>query len=113
MTSSEAATLYIGGQWIPTASGASFEVLNPADESVLGYASNGTPADAASAIDSAAGAFADWAGLSAYARAASLDKAYRWMLERAEDLAQLMPREQGKPIRAARNEVKYAADFLS
>jgi succinate-semialdehyde dehydrogenase/glutarate-semialdehyde dehydrogenase len=34
------------------------------------------------------------------------------MLERSEELAKLMTSEQGKPLRAARIEVKYAADFL-
>ena len=34
------------------------------------------------------------------------------MLERREELARLMTEEQGKPLRMARNEVGYAADFL-
>ena len=34
------------------------------------------------------------------------------MVERKEELAQVMTTEQGKPIRAARIEVQYAADFL-
>ena len=34
------------------------------------------------------------------------------MLERKEDLARTMTLEQGKPLKAARNEVQYAADFL-
>jgi acyl-CoA reductase-like NAD-dependent aldehyde dehydrogenase len=34
------------------------------------------------------------------------------MMERKEDLARLMTREQGKPLKAARNEVQYGADFL-
>ena len=35
------------------------------------------------------------------------------MLERRDDLAKFMTEEQGKPIRMARGEVGYAADFLS
>jgi len=34
------------------------------------------------------------------------------MLERKNDLAKLMTREQGKPLKAALNEVAYAASFL-
>ena len=34
------------------------------------------------------------------------------MLERQAALANLMTREQGKPLKAAMNEVKYAADFF-
>ena len=43
----------------------------------------------------------------------NLQRAHKLMLERSEDLARLMTTEQGKPLRAARNEVRYAADFLS
>ncbi|MCB0906056.1 MAG: aldehyde dehydrogenase family protein, partial [Nocardioidaceae bacterium] len=65
------------------------------------------------AIDAAAAAFDGWAGRTAYERSAALAAAHRLMLERKEALAQLMTREQGKPLRMARNEVGYAADFLS
>jgi succinate-semialdehyde dehydrogenase/glutarate-semialdehyde dehydrogenase len=34
------------------------------------------------------------------------------MIERKQALAELMTREQGKPLKAAVNEVQYAADFL-
>jgi succinate-semialdehyde dehydrogenase/glutarate-semialdehyde dehydrogenase len=34
------------------------------------------------------------------------------MMDRKEDLARVMTREQGKPLKAARNEVQYGADFL-
>ncbi|MEZ5295942.1 MAG: aldehyde dehydrogenase family protein [Ilumatobacteraceae bacterium] len=34
------------------------------------------------------------------------------MTERADELAELMAREQGKPLKASRAEVTYAADFL-
>ena len=34
------------------------------------------------------------------------------MIDNLESLAEIMTEEQGKPIRAARNEVRYGADFL-
>src|SRR5690606_39081598 len=64
------------------------------------------------AIDAAHAAFPGWAGLTAYQRSDYLYRAWKLMLERKEELAQTMTREQGKPIRAARNEVQYGADFL-
>ena len=39
-----------------------------------------------------------------------LDEEYA---KRQEELAALMTREQGKPLKASRNEVAYAADFLA
>ncbi|MGX7680158.1 NAD-dependent succinate-semialdehyde dehydrogenase [Jatrophihabitans sp. DSM 45814] len=106
------ASLYINGAWVPAASAASFEVRNPADGSLLGRVSDAAPADAAQAVEAAATAFLTWSQTTAYERAAYLSDAYRLMTERAEDFAQLMTREQGKPLKMARNEVRYAADFL-
>jgi succinate-semialdehyde dehydrogenase/glutarate-semialdehyde dehydrogenase len=53
-----------------------------------------------------------WSGTTAYERSGYLYEAYRIMMARQEELAQRMTQEQGKPILAARNEVKYGADFL-
>jgi len=48
----------------------------------------------------------------AYARSDVLQKVYALMIERKQSLAELMTREQGKPLKASLNEVQYAADFL-
>jgi succinate-semialdehyde dehydrogenase/glutarate-semialdehyde dehydrogenase len=106
-------TIFIGGEWVAADSGGEFEVSNPADGSVLGRASDGGAVEAARAVEAAAAAFPAWSAATAYERAAVLGRAHRLMLERAGELAELMTLEQGKPLRAARNEVGYAADFLS
>ncbi|MET9090069.1 NAD-dependent succinate-semialdehyde dehydrogenase [Streptomyces sp. NPDC004237] len=110
--SSAVTTIYIDGAWRAATSGQEFDVLDPADGSVLGTASDGAAADARQAVDAATAAFATWSRTTAYERAAHLERAHALMLERAEDLALLMTKEQGKPLKAARNEVRYAADFL-
>lgn len=104
--------MFIEGTWLAASDGAEFTSTNPATGEVLGSVPDGGPADAARAVDAAHGAFRDWAGRTAYERAAVLQRAHGLMLERQEDLAQLMTREQGKPLRMARTEVTYAADFL-
>src|SRR5699024_2971670 len=53
-----------------------------------------------------------WKILTAYARSQYLYKAYQIMMDRKEHLAQTMTEEQGKPLKASRNEVQYGADFL-
>jgi succinate-semialdehyde dehydrogenase/glutarate-semialdehyde dehydrogenase len=93
-------------------SGEAFEVRNPADGTVIRRVSAGDVLDARSAIDSANDAFRGWSTSTAYDRAALLYDAHRLMLDRADALAELMTLEQGKPIKAARTEVRYAADFL-
>ena len=105
-------SMFIDGQWRPAASGSIFPVTDPASGSVLAHVANGSATDAEAAIEAAAHAFPAWSGRTAYERSAVLYEAHRLMLERSEALAKLMTAEQGKPIRAARTEVKYAADFL-
>ncbi|MCB1017085.1 MAG: aldehyde dehydrogenase family protein, partial [Acidimicrobiales bacterium] len=105
--------LYIDGEWRPAASGRTFESHDPATGAVIDRVADGGLEDVRAAIDAAAAAFDGWAGRTAYERSAALAAAHRLMLERKEALAQLMTREQGKPLRMARSEVGYAADFLS
>ncbi|MFE6820925.1 NAD-dependent succinate-semialdehyde dehydrogenase [Streptomyces sp. NPDC057690] len=105
-------SLYIDGAWGPAASGASFPVTDPTTGVVLATVSDGSTADVRAALTAAENAFPDWSSRTAYERSQRLYEAHQLMLERAEDLAKLMTTEQGKPIRAARIEVAYAADFL-
>jgi succinate-semialdehyde dehydrogenase/glutarate-semialdehyde dehydrogenase len=105
-------TLFIDGKWRPAVSGATFESRNPATSGVIGPVSDAGAEDTTEAISAASAAARLWAAKTPYERAAVLLEAHRLMTERAEDLAALMTAEQGKPLRAARNEVRYAADFL-
>ncbi|MBP6563966.1 MAG: NAD-dependent succinate-semialdehyde dehydrogenase [Neisseriaceae bacterium] len=104
--------LLINHEWRAASNGATFEVFNPANGEVLGTVADATPEDALAAIDAAVLAFKGWAKQTAYARSAVLYRAYELMLGQKEALAKLMTQEQGKPLKAARNEVQYAADFL-
>jgi len=105
-------TLYVDGKWGAAASGDVFEVTDPATGSVIGHAADAGAIEAEQAIEAASAAFASWSRRTAYERSEVLYRAHAIMRERAGELAQLMTREQGKPLRAARNEVNYGADFL-
>jgi len=104
--------MFINGEWRAASSGKRFDSLNPATGEVVDSVPDGGLDDATAAIAAAAAAFPAWAGRTAYERSAILYKAWSLMMERKEDLARLMTTEQGKPLRAARNETQYAADFL-
>jgi succinate-semialdehyde dehydrogenase/glutarate-semialdehyde dehydrogenase len=78
----------------------------------MGQVPDGGAADAADAVEAAHNAFQAWSMQTADKKAEFLDTAHRLMMENQEHLAHTMSREMGKPIRASRNEVKYAADFL-
>ncbi len=106
-------TVFIDGKWRPAATGAAFESRNPATSEVIGTVSDAGAAETAEAIAAASAAARGWAAKTSYERAAVLLEAHRLMTERAEDLARLMTAEQGKPLRAARNEVRYAPTSCS
>lgn len=104
--------LYIDGSWVPAKSGRTFESRNPATGEVLGEVADGDATDTGAAIEAAKAALGPWSQLTAYERSARLYAAWQIMTERREELARLMTAEQGKPLRMARTEVTYAADFL-
>ncbi len=108
----EGPTNYIAGEWRDAVSGARFASHDPATGQAIASVSDSGADDARAAVDAAAEAFVSWSRTTAYQRSDYLYRAYTLMLERQEALAKLMTEEQGKPIRMARNEVRYAADFL-
>jgi succinate-semialdehyde dehydrogenase/glutarate-semialdehyde dehydrogenase len=89
-----------------------FAVTDPATGEVIGRVADARASDAEAALAAASAAFGGWSRRTAYERSEALYRAHAIMTARAEELATLMTREQGKPIRAARNEVSYGADFL-
>ena len=102
--------MYINGEWRELAE--TFPVFNPANGEQIGEVADGGQSHAAEAIDAAAAALPAWSAATAYERSAALYRAHQLMMERQRQLAELMTREQGKPLKASTNEVKYAADFL-
>ncbi len=104
--------MYINGEWTDAAGGAEFQTINPANGDVIGSVPDGGAVDAERAIAAASAAQASWAATTAYERADLLMEAWRLMGERQGDLAALMTREQGKPLKASAAEVRYGADFL-
>lgn len=102
--------MYINGEWLDT--GKTFAVTNPANGQHIAEVADGGRDYAQQAIDAADAAFKTWSNTTAYFRADILQKAYDLMVERKQTLAELMTREQGKPLKASLNEVQYAADFL-
>jgi succinate-semialdehyde dehydrogenase/glutarate-semialdehyde dehydrogenase len=104
--------LYIGGDWRPGSEGERFDVLNPADETVLASVASATLDDARTALDAAEGAFADWAGRSPRARGEILRRAWELMMARQEEFARLITLENGKARGDAMGEAAYAAEFF-
>ena len=104
--------LYVDGHWRPSASGATFEVENPATGRAIAEVADAGVDDAAEAIAAAGRAQAEWGRTAPRDRAEILRRAFELVQRRAEDFAQLMTAEMGKPLAESRGEVTYGAEFL-
>jgi alpha-ketoglutaric semialdehyde dehydrogenase len=104
---------YVGGDWRESASGESYEKRSPWRPSqVTGVYPASDAADGREAVEAADQAFPAWAALPPAQRAAYFDKAATAIEARAEQIAQDMTAEMGKPLREARLETMRAATIL-
>lgn len=101
----------IGQEWI-SAPGEEIEVTNPATNERIASVPNGGAVEARRAVAAAAEALPGWRSRTAFDRGKILRRIAELMLERQERLAELMTREQGKPLAEARGEIAYAASFI-
>jgi acyl-CoA reductase-like NAD-dependent aldehyde dehydrogenase len=104
--------LFINGQWTPSKSGATLEVLNPANGRLFGTAAMGDRSDVQDALEAAQAAFQCWKQIAGDERAKLLKRAAQQVAERREELATLLTREHGKPLADARKEIDGAASTL-
>jgi succinate-semialdehyde dehydrogenase/glutarate-semialdehyde dehydrogenase len=101
---------YIGGEWYESAE--TYPVRNPATGEVIAQVAKGGAAETAQAIAAAERALSAWRLLTAKERGARVRRWGELMLEHRDALAELLTREQGKPLAEARGEVGYAASFF-
>jgi succinate-semialdehyde dehydrogenase / glutarate-semialdehyde dehydrogenase len=104
--------LFLGGKWVPAASGGRFDVHDPATGDVIASVADGTVEDAIAAVDAADAAAAAWAATAPRERAEILRRAFDLMTDRADELARLISLENGKALGDAAGEVAYAAEFF-
>jgi succinate-semialdehyde dehydrogenase / glutarate-semialdehyde dehydrogenase len=104
--------LYIGGAWRAAEDGEEFAVLDPADGSVLTRVADATATDAIEALDAAVEVQEEWARTAPRVRGEILRTAFELIDARADDFAELMSLEMGKPVAEARGEVGYGNEFF-
>jgi succinate-semialdehyde dehydrogenase/glutarate-semialdehyde dehydrogenase len=104
--------LYLDGEWRPGSGGDRIEVRDPATTEVIASVASATVSDALQAVAAAAAALPAWSARAPRDRAEILRKTFELMLRDKEKLAELMVRENGKPLPEARAEVVYAAEFF-
>jgi succinate-semialdehyde dehydrogenase/glutarate-semialdehyde dehydrogenase len=103
--------IFINGEWVG-GDLEKIEVTNPATGQVVGTIPSAGEKETHAAIEAAHDAFQSWSKLTAQDRASYLEKLYELMLGEADELAQIMTLEMGKPIKESKGEVQYAAAFL-
>jgi len=93
---------FVNGRWIAPRGRETADVVNPANEQVIGRIRMGDADDVAAAVESASSAFDSWANTPPAERAAWLMKIQAGLQSRAEDIAQLISQEVGTPIEFSR-----------
>src|SRR4051794_13447899 len=92
----------------PVTSGTTREVHHPGDGSLVGTVAVPGEADVERAVASAAAVAKDFRGTPAHVRAAALDHVSAGIRARAEEVADLIVRENGKPLKWAQSETNRA-----
>jgi succinate-semialdehyde dehydrogenase/glutarate-semialdehyde dehydrogenase len=104
--------LFINGNWTEAHSSLRSALFNPATGEQIATVPNGGREDAQSAIQAAYAAFPAWSQTSAEERSVYLRRIYDLIVANADRLAEIMTLEQGKPVKEAKGEVLWGADFF-
>ena len=106
------AQMLIGGDWVGSRSGEFVQVTNPATGEPVDTAPRATVEDAREAIDAAHDAFSTWSEWTQAKRADILRRTVHLLHLHENPLAELLTREQGKPLREAVLEIRRYAHTL-
>jgi succinate-semialdehyde dehydrogenase/glutarate-semialdehyde dehydrogenase len=103
---------YIDGAWVGASSGATLDILNPANGSLVATVAKVGAVETEAAIDAAERAMKSWRKQPAKARANLLRRWFELVMANQEDLARILTAEQGKVLAEARGEIAYGAAYI-
>lgn len=95
-------TMYINGAFVKPTQSTTQDIINPANEKVIGQVALASAQDVNLAVAAARNAFADWSLTSREERLALLDKIIAIYYERMEDMVQAITTEMGAPLNLSR-----------
>ncbi|MCJ1679683.1 aldehyde dehydrogenase family protein [Streptomyces sp. APSN-46.1] len=90
--------MYIGGEWRPAAGRERIEVVNPADEKIIGGVPAGTAEDVDEAVRAARAAFPGWAATPPAERGALIGALRDVLIARKREIAETITAELGCPL---------------
>ncbi len=93
---------FIGGEFVDSLDGKTFDSLTPIDNSVVAHVAEGSAADADRAVAAAKGAFDQWSTMSPAARKKILHAVADGLEARLEEIAAWETRDMGKPLADSR-----------
>jgi aldehyde dehydrogenase (NAD+) len=102
---------FIGGKWVDSATGKTFERRNPATGEIAGVFTESDSRDVDAAVEAANKAFTSWRLYPAPKRGELLFKAARILEERKEAYAREMTEEMGKVLDETRGDIQEAIDM--
>lgn len=105
-------TNLIDGKWVAADSGQTLTVVDPANGQRIAEVPRCGAAETQRAIAAANAALPAWRALTARRRAQLLQNWNQLILDNADDLAQLITAEGGKPLAEAKGEAIYGASFV-
>jgi len=103
---------FINGKWRKSSSGEIYEVINPANEEIIGKASKANKKDIEEALKSAEKGLEVWKNTSPWERAKIIRKISELIRKKSDVLSKWMTLEVGKPLAEGLSEVGGAADIF-
>ena len=94
--------LYINGSWVEPNGKGTIEVINPANEQIVGSVPVGSESDANAAVEAARSAFTSWSESTVEERSDYLNRLSSALKDRGEEIAELITSEVGTPIEYSR-----------
>lgn len=104
--------LFIDGAWIDAAEGGRAEIRDPANGAHVGSSSIASRRDVEIAVAAAASALPVWSATHADQRARILHRAADLIAERSAAIADILTREQGKPVPDSMKEILFGVEVI-
>ncbi len=99
--------LYIDGEWVDAETSTGIDVDSPVDGSVIDTVPTASERDVRRAVEAAHRAQQELEEMTVFERAAVLDEVTDYFVEREDEIAELITREEGKPLHESYEETEY------